>query len=97
MGRVWVSGEAEVELLKELFVRAWIKETVQPDADRGMTVNNFLGDNPGAEMNKNRPKNKDIKVYLGSGNYFMVDMRPKDPMIIQRRPLGQRMVQLVKE
>ena len=81
---------------KKAIVESWIGAAVAGDAALG------YGDGQWAEPPAKAMKAhlRDLKarglhVYVGSGQLLVADLRPANPVIVQRRPLAQRLVQIV--
>lgn len=83
---------------KKACVEAWLEEALAGDRDMGRSSANFAIP-PEQEIRPYMPsfKEKSIAVYVGSGNLVLVDLKPAEPLVVQRRPLAQRQVQLVIE
>ncbi len=80
---------------RKLCVETWIAETLEGDAALERCSEQFA-ERPEATLRPHMPalKARGVAVYVGSGNVFLVDLKPAAPVILQRRPLAQRTVTL---
>mgnify|MGYP001560750617 CR=1 FL=1 len=84
---------------KKTLVENWIARTLRGDAAIGRMGKNFAEDPTKAFPKKEiaRLNSIGVRVYCGSGNVFLADLKGPNPKVIQRRPLAQRFVELCTE
>lgn len=95
LGAAAEEAERRRRVANKEYVRAWIGYTVKGDAALGRTNASFLEDPQKAlAPHAARLNAKDIYLFTGSGNIFVADAKPLQPVVIHRRPLAQRHVRL---
>mgnify|MGYP001558322434 CR=1 FL=1 len=98
MSLIRPAGYADRRDINNALARAWIAETIAGDAVAGRSSRDFVVDpevqvRPHAQaLNK-----RGVRIYAGSGNFFLVDVNGRAPRVLQRRPLAQRYVELVTD
>lgn len=95
MNKLLLPTETRDQIRKKL-VESWIGLATAGDHNLGRGDHNWAAP-PTPMLKKLVPafKDKGINVYVGGGQFLLVDMKPKNPLVIQRRPLAQRYVEII--
>lgn len=78
-------------------VEAWIADKIRKDGAKGRSMNDFPPRGLVAKLESDREslEARGIETRYGAGNIFYVVYKYEYPIVIQVRPLAQRVVRLV--